>query len=56
MMIKIAIHSYGLANYLLENQVPMSHMAKNKKNGKDLVFYFKATDEVRQLMSSYSAK
>lgn len=53
-MIKIAVHTYGMANYLLENQVPMLHMARNKKNGKDLVFYFEASEKVKHLMNQYS--
>ena len=56
-MITLAIHTYGLANYLLKNQVPMLEMAPNKKdNNNGLVFYFEATGRVRQLMREYSKR
>lgn len=50
----IAIHTYGLANYLLKNQVPMTEMAPNKYKSKEMVYYFEATHQVRKLMKKYS--
>jgi len=53
-MIKLAIHTYGMANHFLENGVPMLHMARNKKNGVDLVFYFEANEKTKILMKEYT--
>ena len=55
-MVKIAIHSVGLANYLLENQIPMVNMALNKKDKIGLVFYFEPTEQLKHLMETYSKK
>lgn len=55
-MLKIAIHSLQMANYLLKNNVPMLEMALNKKDNIGLVFYFEATIELKQLMESYSKR
>lgn len=53
-MNKIAIHSVRMANYLLENQVPMLNMTQNKKDRIGLVFYFESTERTQQLMDNYS--
>lgn len=55
-MVKIAIHSVGMANYLLENKMLMVNMASNKKDKIGLVFYFEATEQLKYLMGTYSKK
>jgi len=52
----ISIHTYGLANYLLKNQVPMKEMAPNKYKSKEMVYYFEATPQVKELMKKYSQR
>ncbi|MED4001297.1 DUF5659 domain-containing protein [Priestia aryabhattai] len=53
----ITIHTYGLANHLLKNHVPMKEMAPNKKEKNNgLVFYFEDNKRIRQLMKEYSRK
>ncbi|WP_176544912.1 DUF5659 domain-containing protein [Bacillus cereus] len=52
----ITIHTYGMANHLLKNNVPMKEMQRNKFKRNEMVYYFEATPQVKRLMKEYSMK
>lgn len=52
----ITVHTYGMANHLLKNDVPMKEIKRNKFKSNEMVYYFEATPQVKQLMKEYSTK
>lgn len=48
----LSIHTFGMANYLMSNEVNMKRVSPNKYK-KEMVYYFEDTPKARRLMREY---